>query len=40
MNAQIIYMKQTLVDYGVVLEKVSLLCDNENVVKLSNDPVM
>ena len=32
-------MKQTLLDYGVVLEKVSLLCDNESVVKLANNPV-
>jgi hypothetical protein len=27
-------MKQTLLDYGVVLEKVPLLCDNESVVKI------
>ena len=27
--AQILYMKQTLLDYGIVLEKVPLLCDNE-----------
>ena len=32
-------MKQTLLDYGVVLEKVPLLCDNESVVKLANNPV-
>ena len=32
--AQILYMKQTLLDYGVVLEKVPLLCDNESAVKL------
>ena len=37
--AQILYMKQTLLDYGVVLEKVLLLCDNESVVKLANNPV-
>ena len=37
--AQILYMKQTLLDYGVVLEKVPLLCDNESVVKLVNNPV-
>ena len=37
--AQILYMKQTLLDYGVVLEKVSLLCDNESSVKLANNPV-
>ena len=37
--AQILYMKQTLLDYGVVLEKVPLLCDNETAVKLANNPV-
>jgi hypothetical protein len=37
--AQILYMKQTLLDYGVVLEKVPLLCDNESVVKIANNPV-
>ena len=37
--AQILYMKQTLLDYGVVLEKVPLLCVNESAVKLANNPV-
>ena len=37
--AQILYMKQTLLDYDVVLEKVPLLCDNESAVKLANNPV-
>jgi hypothetical protein len=37
--AQILYMKQTLLDYGVVLEKVPLLCDNESTVKIANNPV-
>ena len=37
--AQILYMKQTLLDYGVVLEKVPLLCDNESTVKLANNLV-
>ena len=37
--AQILYMKQTFLDYGVVLEKVPLLCDNESVVKLANNLV-
>ena len=32
-------MKQTLLDYGVVLENVPLLCDNESVVKFANNPV-
>jgi hypothetical protein len=36
---QILYMKQTLLDYGVVLEKVPLLCDNESVVKIANNHV-
>ena len=37
--AQILYMKQTLLDYGVVLEKVPVLCDNESAVKLANNLV-
>ena len=37
--AQNLYMKQTLLDYGVVLEKVPLLCDNESAVKLANNLV-
>ena len=37
--AQILYMKQTLLDYGVVLDRVPLLCDNESAVKLANNPV-
>jgi hypothetical protein len=37
--AQILYMKQTLLDYGVVLDKVPLLCDNESTVKIANNPV-
>jgi hypothetical protein len=32
-------MKQTLIDYGVVLEKVPLLCDNESAVKIANNHV-
>ena len=32
-------MKQTLLDYGVVLEKVPLLCDNKSAVKLANNLV-
>jgi hypothetical protein len=37
--AQILYMKQSLLDYGVVLDRVSLLCDNESVVKIPNNLV-
>jgi hypothetical protein len=36
---QILYMKQTLLDFGVVLEKVPLLCDNESAVKIANNPI-
>jgi hypothetical protein len=36
---QILYMKQTLLDFGVVLEKVPLLCDNESAVKIANNHV-
>jgi hypothetical protein len=32
-------MKQTLLDYGVVLDKVPLLRDNESAVKIANNPV-
>jgi hypothetical protein len=32
-------MKQTLLDYGVVLDKVPLLCDNESTVKIANNLV-
>jgi hypothetical protein len=32
-------MKQTLLHYDVVLEKVPLLCDIESVVKLANNHV-
>jgi hypothetical protein len=32
-------MKQSLLDYGVVLDRVPLLCDNESAVKIANNPV-
>jgi hypothetical protein len=37
--AQILYMKQTFLDYGVVLNMVPLSCDNESAVKIANNPV-
>src|SRR5947207_13586788 len=37
--AQILYMKQTLCDYGIKLGSVSLLCDNESAVKIANNPI-
>jgi hypothetical protein len=38
-SAQILYMKQSLLDYGVVLDRVPLLCYNESAVKIANNPV-
>jgi hypothetical protein len=32
-------MKQSLLDYGVVLDRVPLLYDNESAVKIANNPV-
>jgi hypothetical protein len=37
--AQILFMKQSLLDYGVVLDRVPLVCDNESAVKIANNPV-
>jgi hypothetical protein len=37
--AQLLWMKQTLNDYGCCFTKISLLCDNESVIKLANNPV-
>ena len=36
---QILYMKQSLLDYGVVLDRIPLLCDNKSAVKIANNPV-
>jgi hypothetical protein len=37
--AQLLWMKQTLSDYGCEFSKIPLLCDNESVIKLANNPV-
>jgi hypothetical protein len=37
--AQLLWMKATLRDYGIKFKNVSLLCDNESAVKLTNNPV-
>jgi len=37
--AQILWMKATLKDFGINFIQVSLLCDNESAVKLTNNPV-
>jgi hypothetical protein len=37
--AQLLWMKQTLLDFGVKFTEVPLLCDNESVVKIANNLV-
>jgi hypothetical protein len=37
--AQLLWMKQTLLNYGVKFDCISLLCDNESVVKTATNPV-
>jgi hypothetical protein len=37
--AQLLWMRQTLRDFGYNLSKVPLLCDNESVIRLADNPV-
>jgi hypothetical protein len=37
--AQLLWMRQTLRDYGYKLNKVSLLCDNESAIRMVDNPV-
>jgi hypothetical protein len=37
--AQLLWMRQTLQDFGCHFTKIPLLCDNESVIKLANNPV-
>jgi hypothetical protein len=37
--AQLLWMKRTLLDYGISFKNVPLLCDNESVIKLATNPV-
>jgi hypothetical protein len=37
--AQVLWMKQTLSDFGCEFSKIPLLCDNESAIKLANSPV-
>ena len=37
--AQLLWMKQTLKDYGIHLKQVPLYCDNESAIKIANNPV-
>jgi hypothetical protein len=36
--AQLLLMRQTLKDYGYNMNKVPLLCDNENAIKIAYNP--
>jgi hypothetical protein len=37
--AQLLWMKQTLRDFGCEQSKIPLLCDNEGAIKLADNPV-
>jgi hypothetical protein len=37
--AQLLWMRQTLRDYGYKLSKGSLLCDNESAIRMADNPV-
>ena len=37
--AQLLWMRQTLKDYGLSLNHIPLLCDNESAIKIANNPV-
>jgi hypothetical protein len=37
--AQLLWMRQTLRDYGYKLSKVPLLCDNESAIRIAENPV-
>jgi hypothetical protein len=37
--AQLLWMKQTLSDFGCEFSKILLLCDNESAIKLVNNPM-
>jgi hypothetical protein len=36
---QLLWMKQTLLDYGINFKYILLLCDNESAIKIANNPV-
>jgi uncharacterized beta-barrel protein YwiB (DUF1934 family) len=38
-RAQLLWMKQTLLDYGVKFKEIALLCDNESAIKIANNQV-
>src|SRR3954463_12602942 len=38
-RTMILWLKQTLKDYGIHVKKMSLLCDNESAIKIAHNPV-
>jgi hypothetical protein len=38
-GAQLLWMRQTLQDFGYNLSKVPLLCDNESAIRMADNPV-
>ena len=38
--AQILWMKQQLSDYGIVLDHISIKCDNTSAIKISKNPIL
>ena len=38
--AQLFWMRQSLRDFGVNIDKVPLLCDNESAIKIAHNPVL
>jgi hypothetical protein len=37
--AQLLWMKQILLDYGIDFKDILLLCDNESAITIANNPV-
>jgi hypothetical protein len=37
--AQLLWMRQTLRDYGYKLSKVPLLCENESAIRMADNPL-
>jgi hypothetical protein len=37
--AQLLWIRQTLEDYGIHFDKVPLLCENESAIKIAHNPV-
>ena len=38
--SQILWLKQQLVDYGIIETKIPIFCDNNSAISISNNPVM